>query len=479
MKFFKYSILFKILNIFYIFKKINTLITNSSNNIFVLNFYTCNMNISSSISKNYSNPLNIWSYNELYTIIPFGNDKKPLYALFSNNDFGFYLINGYGPINSKYTNSFNLNQYNRNIFPYKLFHIAWFESENFFLLNEKKEEVKIENFEIIEVSRENQTQNYFLEITNIKPESKDYIHNITFAILGFELTPEYRYEILDNFIVQLKKKKYINNYFWYLKYDENNDKEGSLIIGEIPKCFYNKYYKEVKALPGTFGLEWNFFFNEIYFIKKNNNNKIYITKEKKNNIDSISMNVNIDINQGIIISNIEYYYLIKEHYFDYLLNKSICYENEKNVNGIFNAKCFYCLKNKFGNTYLKNFPSLFFYNIELNYTFELNYKDLFKSYNNYLYFLVIFHKYKKNWTFGKIFFKKYQFYFNHDTKTISFCNYWNDNYKKSNKIIIIILVLLGNLFSCILFIFFKKISFYKRHTRSIEIELEFSYIKNE
>ena len=224
MKFFNYSILFKILNIFYIFKKINTLITNSSNNIFTLNFYTYDMNISSSISKNYSNPLNIWSYNELYTIIPFGNDKKPLYALFSNNDFGFYLINGYGPINSKYTNSFNLNQYNRNIFPYKLFHIAWFESENFFLLNEKKEEVKIENFEIIEVSRENQTQNYFLEITNIKPESKDYIHNITFAILGLELTPEYRYEKLDNFIVQLKKKQYINNYFWYLNYDENNDK---------------------------------------------------------------------------------------------------------------------------------------------------------------------------------------------------------------------------------------------------------------
>ena len=475
---FKHFFLIKIINILLIFRKYKTLLlNNTSQNIFHLNFYTYNINISSTISQKGLNPLNIWSYNEIYTIIPFGEKKEPLYALISDKDYGFYLIEGFGTINSEYNFSY-LKRNKSKILAYKTFHYASIENENFFLLNENNEEIKIENFEIVQTSRENTTRNYFLEITNINPEYKnDYnIHNITFSILGLELFPRYRYEVLDNFIVQLKKKKYIYNYFWYIKYDLNNDKEGYLSIGELPKCFNDiNYYKEIKVLPYKMFLKWDFKFNEIYFIK--DGNKIFLIDGKIND-SSNSVNANIELNQGLIIGPIDYYDIIKEYYFNYYLNNSICFENETNIKDYFHVKFFYCDEKKFLDKDIKNFPTLFFYSSELNYTFELNYKDLFKSYDNYIYFLVVFDKYEKIWNFGKIFIKKYEFYFNHDTKMIGFCSYWNKKKKNSNNLYIIVLIVFV-IFICIFIIFLKKICFFKRHVRNNEIEFEISYIKKD
>ena len=70
-----------------------------------------------------------------------------------------------------------------------------------------------------------------------------------------------------------------------------------------------------------------------------------------------------------------------------------------------------------------NFPTIFFYHQDFNFTFELTYNDLFQIKNGEIFFLIIKNKNNFNqdlWKMGKIFLKKYQFSFNQDSKTINF-----------------------------------------------------------
>ena len=116
---------------------------------------------------------------------------------------------------------------------------------------------------------------------------------------------------------------------------------------------------------------------------------------------------------------------------------------------------------------LKAFPTLYFFNKEYEFTFNLDYKDLFTMLNNKIYFLIIGRdmEEKNIWSFGKMFIKKYPFMFNEDKKTISFVylnkfdkkeeDKDNDNNKdtdndsnekkehKSNNILILIFILIG------------------------------------
>lgn len=67
------------------------------------------------------------------------------------------------------------------------------------------------------------------------------------------------------------------------------------------------------------------------------------------------------------------------------------------------------------------FPTLYLEMKETNLTFLFNYKELFKLYDDQLYFLICFNKdNNQNWEMGEIFLRKYITSFNYDTKTISF-----------------------------------------------------------
>ena len=70
---------------------------------------------------------------------------------------------------------------------------------------------------------------------------------------------------------------------------------------------------------------------------------------------------------------------------------------------------------------LKDFPKLFLFYHELNFTFSLDYKDLFIEIKNKIYFLIISPE-RSNyyWNFGNILIKKYSFMFNQDKKQIYF-----------------------------------------------------------
>ena len=465
----EFFILGKLLYIICLIKSINNEYTsNSSSNIFNLKFYTYNINNSISIS----NPITLWSYNDIYTLINFSASKIPLPILISSEDYGLYLIDGYGPFKYElYSSNINLK---KGMFSYKSYHCSYMASADFFLKNEKNEEILIKNIDIVDNGRENITQNYFLRIKNFK---NDNINNITFGILGLQLFPKYRYEVLDNFIVQLKKKKYIDNYFWNIIYNDDDTDTGFLNIGELPECYNDSnYYKETKALKNQFFLEWDFYFDEIYFIQ--NNTKIFINRNNEDKKINKDINALIDLNSGLIMAPYDYYLLIKKYFFDYYINASVCFENKAKINTNLEKIYFYCKKDKFDiDNNIINFPSLYFYHKDFNFTFELNEHNLFKNFENYYYFLVLFNNYGKEWELGKIFFEKYKFYFNQDTKIISFCSFWDDIKEENSMISFILLCLL--IFVTFFFIGFystKKILNYltRKKIKNYDIEFELS-----
>ena len=96
---------------------------------------------------------------------------------------------------------------------------------------------------------------------------------------------------------------------------------------------------------------------------------------------------------------------------------------------------FYCNE----NVDITQLNNLYFYNKELNYTFELTYKELFyhnENDGNY-YFLVVFKDYSNDdypiysWVLGEPLFRKYEIYFNKDTKRIGL--YDKSNYDTENE----------------------------------------------
>ena len=70
---------------------------------------------------------------------------------------------------------------------------------------------------------------------------------------------------------------------------------------------------------------------------------------------------------------------------------------------------------------IKYFPSFYFYNQELAFTFNLDYNDVFLELDNRIYFLIIGNDIiDKTWKLGKSFMKKYPFIFDQDKKSLYF-----------------------------------------------------------
>lgn len=87
------------------------------------------------------------------------------------------------------------------------------------------------------------------------------------------------------------------------------------------------------------------------------------------------------------------------NFFNELILKNLCkifYSSNKWYKG------FYCDN----NINIENFSNLYFYHKELNYTFNLNYNDLFIKEKDKLFFLIIFKHDSTDffWEFGEVFF---------------------------------------------------------------------------
>ena len=239
-------------------------------------------------------------------------------------------------------------------------------------------------------------------------------------------------KILDktNLINQLKKKNYINDYLWTLKYLVEED--GIIILGTKPHFYQNdtylmSQYCEMKAIPNQSPeTAWSFKIDEIRIKPKDSDDLILSDKK----VDFLP-------DRGLIIGTNEYKKKIDELVFNDLIQKGICFceenkfsEIEKGTNDIYYI--YYCDRKKFiGNkytiqkSYFNSFPSLEFYIKEINMTFNLVNDHLFHEIYNRSYFLVIFKKSDNTdniWKLGEPFFSHFQFTFDQDKKMVSFYN---------------------------------------------------------
>jgi hypothetical protein len=284
--------------------------------------------------------------------------------------------------------------------------------ENFKILDYEKKEINLENFNFIlsEDTNENKPNCLYiglLENQNSQTSFKDY-----------------------NLITQLKQKKFINEYCWFIlfnkatKYNKDNslydpdeifNLKGNIFFGDFPHNFDKKnFYKSqlIKTYTShTYSniMKWELKFNKIYF-KDNDAKEIKID-------DKV---VKIDPSKYLIFAPKEYYELIIENFFQKYIDEDICsYAYFEEYTSI------YCYKSdKFSIDKITTFPTVCFEHINLEYTFELTYKDLFVEKDNIYWFLVVSDdQFNVNdWILGNLFMRKYQFVFNLDTKEIGFYN---------------------------------------------------------
>ena len=301
---------------------------------------------------------------------------------------------------------------------------------------------------------------------NKKEEESSFCFNIGFKLLE---NIENQNDINTNLIIQLKQKKLISSYNFNFHYKDININgeiyNGFIIIGEEPHHYLKNSYNELqlfktRAFRRDNALSWDIYFNKIY---TELNDKEYILDNGVEYFNEVYLNPS----SGVIVGTNTYEGFIRNNFFSKLIK-------EKKCNRIYkDDQIFYYCNN---NIDIKNFPSIYFYNVEFNYKFELDYNDLFLEKGNFLFFLVIFYNYPEQiqsyfdeyvsrWDFGTPFLRKYFLTFDYDNKYIGFYNNnitmqninsnpndINKNNNSKNKyfvIIILVILIIIIIFICI------------------------------
>jgi hypothetical protein len=176
------------------------------------------------------------------------------------------------------------------------------------------------------------------------------------------------------------------------------------------KYIYDNYGTIYTNINNTL-YEWSFRCDFIYNYNEGKNNS------DGNNIDFIykkDMKLVLDMNLNGIILDMRYFQIFNVTFFDIYFKNKIC-----NIKHNEYLTYIYCDKDKVDITKFKNF---YFYQKDLNFTFNLNYNDLFIVKNNILFFNVFFDQngFSHLLNIGKIFFMKYLLVFSYDQKMIGF-----------------------------------------------------------
>ena len=245
------------------------------------------------------------------------------------------------------------------------------------------------------------------------------------------------------------EKKIISSSIWSIKY--LNDNEGELIIGDYPHKYnnnYNENFLKFTKVEINYNKDWKIQFDEIKYDN--------ITSEKS------KFGIFV-IESGLIKAPNEY----KNLFLKKVNKTNNCFELQREFAFVY----YYCNK----NTNIKLLPTIYFYHRELNFTFNLTYEDLFVEKNGNYYLLIAFNNNYgfSEWTFGRIFMKKYEIIFDPQNKLIGF---YNDFKSKSINftftILIIFIITIIGLIAIINHIMKLK----KRKVRVNEIDEVFDYV---
>jgi hypothetical protein len=278
-----------------------------------------------------------------------------------------------------------------------------------------------------------------IKVENFRANFLNYLasQNHQCGIIGLNIPTKPMDDLVPihiDFISELKRKELIDEYYFTIKYEDNNDLFnyndnlflGKIIIGENPyKLYPNQFKKDDEVV--FYLKDWslmveqaNFYYNDIEY------------KEE-------DIQFKISFENGFIVGTSTYKKKIEKAFFNKLLENKLCRIDiiEDNVN----SKEYFvysCEHSQEMQKKLELFPNVNF--IKTNdLIFSFNYKDLFKVYDKRLYFMIIFKNIEFSssghiWIFGDIFLRKYITFLNSDSKTILFFkSQINNNTEINNK----------------------------------------------
>lgn len=296
------------------------------------------------------------------------------------------------------------------------------------------------------------------------------------------------FDVYPNFIYNLKKLNYINSSVFSFIFNKENNTEhlGYLIIGDEFKDIEYDIDNSINTNIKRNHYDWNL---EVYNInsqsKKENSSSYY-----EDNVD-----IQFKVEKSYILGNKCYKEFIENEFFNELVVKNICeYKNilSENYIGAYacNGKSHIFLDYYYDN----KFPDLIFHG-DIKYI--LTKEDLFirntkNPKDTKFYFIIFFddNKIKCNfWELGRIFLKKYRFYFNLDKSAVIYHpkkklatikdNPFSQPLNKTTLILIIIfsifIAIIIIIFSIFCYQYLKK----QRKKKVYELDDEFEYKKNE
>ena len=271
--------------------------------------------------------------------------------------------------------------------------------------------------------------------------------------IGLGIPSKYYMKKSINFINNLFLKKEIDSYSFFI--NQKNENEGEIIIGNLPHELNKNKFKKFEVSYSDIISIYNYWNSLFDYITYNN-----ITYHK-------NYMVLIDFNlEGLIIEQ-NYFYFYKNDFFQYYIDKKICFERI-----IGNYNYFYCDKSQKENIKFEKLSKIFFKSKNFNETFIFDHKDLFKEKGDYIYFLAIHDRnFSSIFVLGKIVFNKYQLGFNYDRRMIYlYKNDLNESNKSKNYFFIIFIIILLVFVLLVLiyyYVFYCKI---KRKIYAIELE---------
>ena len=412
--------------------------------------------------------------NHIFITIEIGDPKQTVEIFLRSDSYDFYL-------SDKTKNDINTNSSNPYMFDVNSDLNCFYdknESYSYEITNKSKLDFKAGDH------RGNISYDYIYFTTNLNQSLKAkfpfILYNTTLGnipgVMGIKAV-KHQTQKEYNFIDKLKLNDIINSYFWMINY--TSDYEGNFIIGEQPHIFDPTNYNEEKLFTSYPFLnngfnDWGLIFNEIMFKGRNFRpyHECYFRYEL-NYIKGIH-----DIEKELDI------------YFNESIQNKTCFK-EDGFYPYSPRRFFYCDKDKYKDN-IKYFPPIEFYHKDLNYTFEMNYKDLFIEKHDKLILMIFFDEYSLHWDLGKPFLRKYSFLMNQDSKILGFyhkksINDDNEHYDNiinnqndNNFILKIFLICIGIIVFLMIGIFIGIYLFKDKKKRINTIDDDYDYTaKNE
>ena len=393
-------------------------------------------NISQELSSNY------FAYNEIIIKLSLGTPKQNIKGIIDFEYKGLYIPNTFvnGIYDENKSSSYIIDSSN----PQKTKKSFAYNGNSFYLKN------SLENiyFNNNDVEKPYNNFSFFL-LT-----AEDSNQTLQEAVIGLQLTT---YVDRFNTLYQLKEKNIISCNFI-------NEDSGEIIIGNYPHDYSNDLESsglKLNRAESTYNY-WMMEFTNITY---------------GNKIDPI-LRVIFPYNIKGIIGNKYYFEYTNQTFFHNLVLKGKCtFEKVRNkINRFSELIIYYCDK----DIDITKFENLEFYSKSMNYTFVLNYNDLFKIYNNKYVFQVIFDSsYAEKWRLGEVFQKKFRVFLDMDSNLFGFYTK-NKNQNKSSSFYFIILITLLVMIIIILSVFLYRniIGNKNRKIRANELEDNYEYIES-